>query len=83
MADKTTRTADKLGAKKATNPGNPSIISSEGAIGKQFNPEGAIGKIGEKIGGPLSKEGMIGSQFDAMVVLGSHEVDVYGLGETN
>ncbi|KAI0102003.1 hypothetical protein GGR51DRAFT_562924 [Nemania sp. FL0031] len=65
MTDKTTSTADKLGAKKATNPENPSIISSEGAIGKQFNPEGAIGKIGEKIGGPLSKEGMIGSQFDA------------------
>ncbi|KAI0189619.1 hypothetical protein EV127DRAFT_408814 [Xylaria flabelliformis] len=88
MTDKTTAMADKLGAKKSTNPipqevttaaapsdvyididqlmlQNPSIISSEGAIGKPFNPEGAIGKIGQKIGGPLSKEGMIGSQFDA------------------
>ncbi|KAI0857562.1 hypothetical protein FHL15_003992 [Xylaria flabelliformis] len=68
MTDKTTAMADKLGAKKSTNPipqENPSIISSEGAIGKPFNPEGAIGKIGQKIGGPLSKEGMIGSQFDA------------------
>ncbi|KAI1739026.1 hypothetical protein F4680DRAFT_466833 [Xylaria scruposa] len=68
MTDKTTAMADKLGAKKSTNPipqENPSIISSAGAIGKQFNPEGSIGKIGEKIGGPLSKEGMIGSQFDA------------------
>ncbi|KAI0412660.1 hypothetical protein F5X98DRAFT_316760 [Xylaria grammica] len=90
MTDKTTSMADKLGAKKSTNPipqdvhvqppilfpflntgtnqplvQNPSIISSEGAIGKPFNPDGAIGKIGEKIGGPLSKEGMIGSQFDA------------------
>ncbi|KAI0392067.1 hypothetical protein F5Y17DRAFT_460208 [Xylariaceae sp. FL0594] len=44
---------------------NPSVISSEGAIGKQFNPQGPIGKIGEKIGGPLSSEGMIGKQFDA------------------
>jgi hypothetical protein len=48
-----------------TSPQNPSIISSAGAIGKQFNPDGAIGQIGEKIGGPLGKEGMIGSQFDA------------------
>merc|ERR1712130_769922 len=43
----------------------PSVISSEGAIGKQFNPKGAIGQIGEKIGGPLSSKGVIGSQFDA------------------
>ncbi|TGJ80214.1 hypothetical protein E0Z10_g8539 [Xylaria hypoxylon] len=68
MTDKTTSMADKLGARKSTNPipqENPSIISSEGAIGKQFNPDGAIGQIGEKIGGPLGKNGMIGSQFDA------------------
>ena len=34
---------------------NPSVISSAGAIGKQFNPDGNIGQIGEKIGGPFSK----------------------------
>ena len=44
---------------------NPSIISSSGAIGKQFNPEGSIGQTGEKIGGPFSKDGIVGSQFDA------------------
>jgi hypothetical protein len=44
---------------------NPSVISSAGAIGKQFNPDGAIGQIGEAVGGPFSKEGVIGSQFDA------------------
>lgn len=43
----------------------PSILSSGGAIGKQFNPDGNIGQIGEKIGGPFSKDGAIGSQFDA------------------
>ena len=43
----------------------PSIISSEGAIGKQFNPDGSIGQIGERVGGPFSSEGAIGSQFDA------------------
>ncbi|KAI0206891.1 hypothetical protein F4808DRAFT_405694 [Astrocystis sublimbata] len=68
MTDKTTSMADSLGANKSTSAiphGNPSVISSEGAIGKPFNPDGAIGQIGEKIGGPLSKEGAIGSQFDA------------------
>jgi len=32
---------------------------------KLVNPDGTIGQIGEKIGGPLSKDGVIGSQFDA------------------
>lgn len=44
---------------------NPSVISSAGAIGKQFNPDGAIGSIGQAVGGPFSKDGIIGSQFDA------------------
>lgn len=74
--------ASAAGEKKDTSPSNPSIISSEGAIGKQFNPDGNIGQIGkkaaslttslltdkntgEKIGGPLSKDGVIGSQFNA------------------
>ncbi|KAF2652337.1 hypothetical protein K491DRAFT_770029 [Lophiostoma macrostomum CBS 122681] len=57
--------ADTAGANKGTQPTNPSIISSGGAIGKHFNPDGAIGQIGEKIGGPLSKDGIIGGQFDA------------------
>jgi hypothetical protein len=29
------------------------------------NPDGAIGQIGEAVGGPFSKDGVIGSQFDA------------------
>ncbi|KAI1548434.1 hypothetical protein PtrSN002B_006497, partial [Pyrenophora tritici-repentis] len=68
MTDNTTAAADKIGANKDTNAipkENPSVISSEGAIGKQFNPNGTIGQIGEKIGGPLSKDGIVGSQFDA------------------
>ncbi|KAF2273764.1 uncharacterized protein EI97DRAFT_435684 [Westerdykella ornata] len=63
-----TDAANKMGEMKSTNPipqENPSIISSEGAIGKHFNPEGTIGQIGEKIGGPFSSQGMIGKQFDA------------------
>lgn len=46
-------------------PQNPSVISSAGAIGRQFNPDGPIGSIGEAVGGPFSKDGVIGSQFDA------------------
>ncbi|KAL6703116.1 hypothetical protein ACN47E_010178 [Coniothyrium glycines] len=68
MTDTTTAAADKLGANKDSNAipqGNPSVLSSEGAIGRQFNPDGSIGQIGEKVGGPFSKDGVIGSQFDA------------------
>ncbi|WDK10446.1 hypothetical protein CGRA01v4_01725 [Colletotrichum graminicola] len=57
--------AKTAGQKKDTSPSNPSVISSEGAIGKQFNPDGNIGQIGEAVGGPFSKDGVIGSQFDA------------------
>ncbi|KAF3903029.1 hypothetical protein AA313_de0201041 [Arthrobotrys entomopaga] len=41
-----------------------SILSSEGAIGRQFNPEGNIGQFGNKIGGPFHENGFIGRQFD-------------------
>ncbi|EUC33868.1 hypothetical protein COCCADRAFT_36325 [Bipolaris zeicola 26-R-13] len=68
MTDSTTAAADKLGANKSTNAipqDNPSMLSSAGAIGKNFNPDGAVGAIGQAIGGPFSKDGVIGSQFDA------------------
>ncbi|GAB7345718.1 hypothetical protein MBLNU457_3993t1 [Dothideomycetes sp. NU457] len=53
------------GEAKDTNPKNPSAVSSGGAVGKQFNPDGAVGQVGEKVGGPFSKDGAIGKQFDA------------------
>ncbi|KAF7891200.1 uncharacterized protein EAF02_001525 [Botrytis sinoallii] len=66
MADSRVEAASQVaGEKKDTSPSNPSVISSAGAVGKQFNPDGNIGQIGEKIGGPFSKDGAIGSQFDA------------------
>lgn len=46
-------------------PQNPSILSSAGAIGKQFNPDGNLGQIPQAVGGPFSKDGVIGTQFDA------------------
>jgi len=37
------------GEAKDTNPKNPSVISSAGAVGKQFNPDGNIGQVGEAV----------------------------------
>ncbi|MCJ1377010.1 hypothetical protein MMC17_000100 [Xylographa soralifera] len=67
MADKNPvhDAAEKTGAQKETSPKNPSTFSSAGAVGKQFNPDGAVGQVGEEIGGPFSKDGAVGSQFDA------------------
>jgi len=62
---KVDKAAKLAGAAADSSPENPSVISSAGAVGKQFNPDGSIGQIGEKIGGPFSKDGAIGSQFDA------------------
>ncbi|KAL7270662.1 hypothetical protein RUND412_006628 [Rhizina undulata] len=59
------RAAEEIGKKMPTNPENPSIVSSSGAIGRQFNPDGNIGQIGEMIGGPFSSKGVIGKQFTA------------------
>ncbi|KAI7784643.1 hypothetical protein LA080_009580 [Diaporthe eres] len=66
MADKRVENAAQAaGEAKNSSPENPSVVSSAGAIGKQFNPDGNIGQVGEKIGGPFSKDGAVGSQFDA------------------
>ncbi|KAI5850733.1 hypothetical protein BZA05DRAFT_374437 [Tricharina praecox] len=59
------RAAENIGEKKDTNPKNPSILSSGGAIGRQFNPDGTLGSIPQAMGGPLDKDGIIGSQFNA------------------
>ncbi|KAA8893596.1 hypothetical protein FN846DRAFT_923567 [Sphaerosporella brunnea] len=59
------RAADKVGAMKSTSPENPSVFSSSGAIGRQFNPDGTLGSIPQAVGGPFDKDGIIGSQFDA------------------
>ncbi|RSM14088.1 hypothetical protein CDV31_005550 [Fusarium ambrosium] len=41
----------------------PKVMDAQGSIGKQFTEQGAIGSMGQKIGGPFDKEGMIGKQF--------------------
>lgn len=34
-----------------------------GTAGRQFEADGKIGQVGEKVGGPFSSEGSVGSQF--------------------
>ncbi|AEO60863.1 hypothetical protein MYCTH_37941 [Thermothelomyces thermophilus ATCC 42464] len=41
----------------------PGIFDEQGAVGKQFTPEGALGGAAQKVGRPLDKEGVIGKQF--------------------
>ncbi|UPK91884.1 hypothetical protein LCI18_002819 [Fusarium solani-melongenae] len=41
----------------------PKAMDAQGSIGKQFTEQGAIGSMGQKIGGPFDKKGMIGKQF--------------------
>lgn len=50
MADKRVEDLSQAaGEAKDTNPKNPSVVSSGGAVGKQFNPDGAIGQVGEAV----------------------------------
>jgi pyruvate/2-oxoglutarate dehydrogenase complex dihydrolipoamide acyltransferase (E2) component len=57
--------ADRIGQSHGKSTQNPSAISSGGAVGSKFNPDGPIGSIAEKVGGPFAKDGVIGRQFDA------------------
>ncbi|KAI2602392.1 hypothetical protein GGR54DRAFT_645089 [Hypoxylon sp. NC1633] len=41
----------------------PKMFDAQGAIGKQFTEQGAVGGAAQKVGGPLDKDGMIGKQF--------------------
>ncbi|KAK4458088.1 hypothetical protein QBC42DRAFT_234810 [Cladorrhinum samala] len=48
----------------------PKAFDAQGAIGKQFTEQGAIGSVGEAVGGPLSSDGMIGKQFTTEGTIG-------------
>ncbi|KAK4221569.1 hypothetical protein QBC38DRAFT_122003 [Podospora fimiseda] len=56
----------------------PKMFDSQGAIGKQFTEHGAIGSVGEAVGGPLSSEGMIGKQFTKEGTIGGTIQDTLG-----
>jgi hypothetical protein len=36
-----------------------SLDANKGSVGSQFQPEGNIGQIGEKVGGPFSSQGRV------------------------
>ncbi|KAK4627622.1 uncharacterized protein CLAFUR5_04230 [Fulvia fulva] len=42
-----------------------SMLSKDGAIGGAFQGDGAIGSIGNKVGGPFAETGSIGKNFTA------------------
>ncbi|KPM38511.1 hypothetical protein AK830_g8047 [Neonectria ditissima] len=56
----------------------PKVFDEQGAIGKQFTEQGALGGVAQKIGGPLDKEGMIGKQFTAGGSIGGSVQDAMG-----
>ncbi|KAK3389347.1 hypothetical protein B0H63DRAFT_518579 [Podospora didyma] len=56
----------------------PKMFDSEGAIGKQFTEEGALGGAAQKIGGPLDKEGAIGKQFTDKGAIGGTVQNMMG-----
>ncbi|KAJ9628874.1 hypothetical protein H2203_002777 [Taxawa tesnikishii (nom. ined.)] len=63
--------------------GATSLFSKEGAIGKQFQPEGMIGSVGEAVGGPFSSKGAIGQNFTAEGSIGGAVHEHLGKGESN
>ncbi|EME46741.1 hypothetical protein DOTSEDRAFT_22775 [Dothistroma septosporum NZE10] len=54
---------------KTTGQGT-SILSKDGAIGSAFQGDGAIGSIGNKVGGPFHETGAIGKNFTAAGSIG-------------
>ncbi|KAI0095651.1 hypothetical protein F4814DRAFT_443491 [Daldinia grandis] len=57
--DKFPATGNYLGPEPGSDSTGTSAFDTQGSIGHQFSSEGAIGGTAHKIGGPLSKEGVI------------------------
>ncbi|CAF9928823.1 MAG: hypothetical protein HETSPECPRED_006942 [Heterodermia speciosa] len=53
------------GAGEKTQGTGTSIFSKDGAVGKMFNADGALGGTAQSIGGPFDKQGAIGKNFNA------------------
>ncbi|KAI0484850.1 hypothetical protein GGR56DRAFT_669362 [Xylariaceae sp. FL0804] len=56
----------------------PKAFDAQGAIGKQFTEEGALGGAAQSIGGPLAKDGAIGKQFTAEGSIGGSVQNALG-----
>ncbi|KAI1880834.1 hypothetical protein JX265_001074 [Neoarthrinium moseri] len=50
-------------ANAAIGQDKPKAFDAQGAIGKQFTEQGALGGAAQAVGGPFDKEGVIGKQF--------------------
>lgn len=53
-----------------------SVFSKDGALGKHFNADGAIGGTAQSIGGPFDKQGMVGKHFNADGAIGGTAQDL-------
>jgi len=53
-------------------------FGSRGAVGSQFEPDGAVGQVPQKVGGPFDKDGVIGRQFTSEGVVGGAVDKVVG-----
>ncbi|KAH6647728.1 hypothetical protein BKA67DRAFT_578412 [Truncatella angustata] len=56
----------------------PKAFDAQGAIGKQFTESGALGSVGQAIGGPLAADGAIGKNFTADGSIGGSVQDALG-----
>ena len=45
-------------------------LSKDGSVGEKFRPDGEIGQVGEKIGGPFSSDGKVGKEFTSKGAVG-------------
>lgn len=57
------------------------MFDAKGAIGGAFTKDGAVGGIGENVGGPLSSEGMIGKNFNSDGAIGGSVQSALGGGK--
>ncbi|KAJ1334081.1 hypothetical protein MN608_04084 [Microdochium nivale] len=56
----------------------PKVFDEQGAIGKQFTEQGALGGTAQAIGGPFDKQGAIGKQFTTDGAIGGTVQDAVG-----
>lgn len=53
-------------------------FDAKGTIGGAFTKDGAIGSVGEKVGGPLASDGMIGKNFNPDGAIGGSVQNALG-----
>ncbi|KAL3423719.1 hypothetical protein PVAG01_05466 [Phlyctema vagabunda] len=63
VTDKAKDKAAEVAGNKATGKDKP-LLNKDGAVGKEFKKDGAIGSIGEKVGGPFASDGAVGKNFN-------------------